>query len=43
MALDVLQIEFYNITVDYQITSATKLLLTLVDSGLDFHALRQFP
>lgn len=43
MALEVLQIEYYNITVDDQITDASKLLSTIATAGVDFHAFKAIP
>lgn len=43
MALDVLQVEYYNITVEDQITSASKLLSAIVGAGVDFHAFKAIP
>ncbi len=38
MALDILRVEYYNITVEDQITNAAKLLSIIADAGVDFHA-----
>jgi hypothetical protein len=43
MALDIMQVEYYNITVDGQITSASKLLSIVAGSGVDFHAFKAIP
>lgn len=43
MALDIMKIDYYNITIDGQITSASKLLSTIVDAGVDFHAFKAIP
>jgi hypothetical protein len=43
MALDILQVEYYNITVDDRITNASKLLSTIADAGVDFHAFKAIP
>jgi hypothetical protein len=43
MALDILQVEYYNITVEDQITNASKLLSTIADAGVDFHAFKAIP
>lgn len=43
MALDILKIDYYNITVDGQITSASKLLSTIAGAGVDFHAFKAVP
>ena len=43
MALDILQVEYYNITVEGQITKASKLLSTIADAGVDFHAFKAIP
>jgi hypothetical protein len=43
MALDIMQVEYYNITVEDQITSASKLLSTIAGAGVDFHAFRAIP
>lgn len=43
MALEVLQIECYNITVEGQITDASKLISTIAAAGADFHAFKAIP
>jgi hypothetical protein len=43
MALDVLQIEYYNITVEDQIANASKLLSTIAGAGVNFHAFKAIP
>ncbi len=43
MALDIMKIDYYNITIDGQITSASKLLSTIVGAGVDFHAFKAIP
>ena len=43
MALEILQVEYYNITVEGQITSASKLLSTIAGAGVDFHAFKAIP
>ena len=43
MALEILQVEYYNITVEDQITSASKLLSTIAGAGVDFHAFKAIP
>lgn len=43
MALDILQIECYNITVEDKITDAAKLLSTIAAAGVDFHAFKAIP
>jgi len=43
MALEVIQIEYYNITIDGHITSASQLLSTIAEAGVDFHAFKAVP
>jgi hypothetical protein len=43
MASEILQIEYYNITVNGQITDASKLLSTIAGAGVDFHAFKAIP
>ncbi len=43
MALNILQVEYYNITVEDQITNASKLLSTIAGAGVDFHAFKAIP
>ncbi len=43
MALDILQVEYYNITVEGQVANAAELLSTIVGAGVDFHAFRAIP
>ena len=43
MALDILQVEYYNITVEDQIANASKLLATIAGAGVDFHAFKAIP
>ena len=43
MALDILQVEYYNITVEDQIANASKLLSTIAGAGVDFHAFKAIP
>jgi hypothetical protein len=43
MALDILQVASYNITVEGQIASAAELLSTVVGAGVDFHAFKAIP
>jgi len=40
MASEILQIEYYNITVNGQITDAFRLLSTIAAAGVDFHAFK---
>jgi hypothetical protein len=43
MALDIMQIEYYNIMVQDQITNASKILSTIAGAGVDFHAFKAIP
>jgi len=43
MALDILQVEYYNITVEGRITLASELLSTIAGAGVDFHAFKAIP
>jgi hypothetical protein len=43
MASEILQIEYYNITVNGQITDASQLLATIAGAGVDFHAFKAIP
>ena len=43
MALDIKQVEYYKITIDGQITNASKLLSTIAGAGVDFHAFKAVP
>ena len=43
MALEILQVEYYNVTVDGQITHASQLLSTVAGAGVDFHAFKAIP
>ena len=43
MALDVKQVEYYNISINGQITDASKLLSTIVGAGVDFNAFKAIP
>ena len=43
MALDILQVEYYNITVEGQISHASQLLSTIAGAGVDFHAFKAVP
>ena len=43
MALDILQVEYYNITVEGQIANASTLLSTVAGAGVDFHAFKAIP
>lgn len=43
MAFHVLQVEYYNITVEDQIANASKLLSTIAGAGVDFHAFKAIP
>jgi hypothetical protein len=43
MAIVILQVEYYNITVEAQITHASKLLSTIAGAGVDFHAFKAIP
>ena len=43
MALELLQIEYFNITVEGQIAHASELLSTVVGAGVDFHAFKAIP
>ena len=43
MVFDVLHVEYYNITVEDQITDAAKLLSTIAAAGVDFHAFKAIP
>ena len=43
MALDILQVEYYNITVEGQITHASQMLSTIASAGVDFHAFKAIP
>ena len=43
MALDIKQVEYYNITVEDPMTGASKLLSAIAGAGVDFHAFRAIP
>jgi hypothetical protein len=43
MALDILQVEYYTITIEDQIAKASKLLSTIAGAGVDFHAFKAIP
>ncbi|PKN68219.1 MAG: hypothetical protein CVU57_00920 [Deltaproteobacteria bacterium HGW-Deltaproteobacteria-15] len=43
MAFDIMQVEYYNITVEDQITGSSKLLSAIAGAGVDFHAFRAIP
>ena len=43
MALEILHVEYYNITVEGQIANAAELLSTVVGAGVDFHAFKAVP
>ena len=43
MALDIIQVEYYNITIKGQITNASDLISTIVGAGVDFHAFKAAP
>ena len=43
MALDILQVKYYNVTVEDKITDASKLLSTIAGAGVDFHAFKAIP
>ncbi len=43
MVLDIMKIDYFNVTIDGQITSASKLLSTIVGAGVDFHAFKAIP
>ncbi len=43
MAIDIIQVGYYNITVEDQITNASKLLSTIAGAGVDFHAFKAIP
>ena len=43
MALEILHVEYYNITVEGQIANASELLSTIVGAGVDFHAFKAIP
>lgn len=43
MALDIIQVEYYNITVEDRITNASELLSTIASAGVDFHAFKAIP
>ena len=40
MALDVMQIEYYRITIGDEINEASELISTVVSAGVDFHAFK---
>lgn len=43
MVLDVLHAEYYNIMVEDRIANASKLLTTISNAGVDFHAFKTVP
>ena len=43
MALEILQVEYYNITVEGRINHASQLLSTIAGAGVDFHAFKAIP
>ena len=43
MTFNILQVEYYNITVQGQITDASNLLSTIAGAGVDFHAFKATP
>lgn len=40
MKLDILQVEYFNITVENKITNASEFISTVVEAGVDFHAFK---
>lgn len=43
MAFDILQVEYYNVTVQGQITDASNLISRIAGAGVDFHAFKATP
>ena len=43
MAFNILQVEYYNITVQGQITEASNLISRIAETGVDFHAFKATP
>lgn len=43
MSLEILQVEYYNIAIENQITNASELISTIVNAGVDFHAFKAIP
>ena len=43
MAFNILQVEYYNITVQGQITEASNLISRIAGAGVDFHAFKATP
>jgi hypothetical protein len=43
MALEIRQVEYYNITVENHIANASILLATIAGAGVDFHAFKAIP
>jgi hypothetical protein len=43
MAFDILQVEYYNVTVEGEITHASQLLSAIAGAGVDFHAFKAVP
>ena len=43
MALEILRVEYYNITVEGQIANGSELLSTIASAGVDFHAFKAIP
>ncbi|HPQ44727.1 MAG TPA: hypothetical protein PKZ42_10930 [Syntrophales bacterium] len=43
MALEILPVEYYNVTIEGQITHASQLLSTIAGAGVDFHAFKAIP
>jgi hypothetical protein len=43
MTLDVKQVEYYSISIKSQITDTSKLISTIADAGVDFHAFKAIP
>ena len=43
MAFNILQVEYFNITVPGQITDASKLISRIAGAGVDFHAFKATP
>jgi hypothetical protein len=43
MAFNILQVEYYNITVQGKITDASNLLSTIAGAGVNFHAFKATP
>jgi hypothetical protein len=43
MALEILQVEYFKITVEGKIAEASKLISTIAEAGADFHAFKAVP